>query len=136
MRSLFRKITVVAPILILPFLFLTLSLCCFKMPGAHAIADCCSSTGQSNVIQKGFHFKAPAAQSSHCHCEQLTESYEKVHVASPDLQKFVFSNKVISFNNFSLHTVITPPNFFNYQSPPKVVQNSLPLFLQISVLRL
>ena len=136
MRNLFKK-TMIIPAVILPFLFLTLSLCCFKMPGAHAMADCCSSMASSDTIQKGMNFSGVNSHPSKCQCEQLTESYEKAKLKSVGSQHTIFNHpKAIFLSQNPKNFGLTAVSFFNYQSPPKVAQNSLPLYLQISVFRI
>ena len=138
MRNLFRKIAII-PAFIFPFLFLTLSFCCLRMANAdaHSMADCCFSMGTSNGIQQGLNFNGSAPHSSKCHCEQLTEAYDKAGLKSVDFQRTISNHpKAIFFSQNQSHIVLTAFSFFNYRSPPKVVQNPLPLYLQISVLRL
>ncbi len=129
----FKRIIIV-PAVIFPFLYLTLSLCCMGMgnTNTHAMAGMASGY----AIQKGISFNGDPCQSSKFQCEKLTENYDNAKI-SVDLQKFTFPNpKLISLANTSFSTGLIHPVFFNYESPPKLVQNSLPLFLQISVLRL
>ncbi len=138
MRNLFRKIVII-PALIFPFLFLTLSFCCLRMANAdaHSMAGCCPSTVSSNTIQQGLNFHGLVPHSSKCHCEQLTEAYDKAGLKSVDFQRTISNHpRAILFSQNQSPIVLTVFSFFNYYSPPKVVQNSLPLYLQISVLRL
>jgi len=134
-----KKVVILS--IILPFFSLTLSFCCFKMitASAHAM-NCCPSMASSDTMQHGLNPLgiACAPHSSKCQCEQLTESYDKAGLKSIDSQKSFLNNpKAITFTSqtFTLRA-LDASLFLNYQSPPKIVQNSLPLYLQLSVLRI
>ncbi len=136
MRNSFKKIAVVC-VAILPFLYLTLSFCCMGMGSAKSNTMAMASMMPSGqALQKGTTFHGDPCQSSQFQCEKLTESYSntKLNIVFP---KFTFFNsKLTLFSDTSFSAGVIPPAFFNYQSPPKVALNSLPLYLQISVLRL
>ncbi len=135
-----KKIAISA--IIVPFFLLTSSFCCFKMmtASAHSMTDCCSSMASSDTIDHGLNSYglATASHSSKCQCEQLTESYDKAGLKSADSHKSILNSpKAINFSSqtFTRSALAVQP-FFNYHSPPKIVQNSLPLYLQLSVLRI
>jgi len=137
MWNILKKIRTCA--VVLPFLFLALSFCCVGMANAsgHPM-DCCASIVSSNTVQPGLNFHGCAQHSAKCQCEQLTETYDKAGLKSVDSHKTFLNNpKAITFaNQIFTHGALAYPPFFNYQSPPKIVQNSLPLYLQLSVLRI
>jgi len=141
MRNSFKKALIIS-VAILPFLWLTLSFCCVEMRNAKSDAMNMVGMASANTmpsgdaIQKGLSFSGDPCQSSQFQCEKLTERYDnsKVNVDSP---RSAFSNaKTIHFTNTTFSVAKTQLAFSNYDSPPKLVLNSLPLYLQISVLRL
>ena len=135
MRNPIKKFFIVAGV-IFPFLYLTLSFCCIGMGGPNTPTMTMARMSSGDTIQKGLSLNGDPCQSSKFQCEKLTESYSNVKI-SVDIHKSVFSNpKTILYVKTNLGANLIQPAFFNYQSPPKVIQNSLPLFLQISVLRL
>lgn len=130
----YKKIIIVSAV-IAPFLWLTLSLCCMRMGNASTYAMA-SSMASGDNIQKGLSLNGGPCQSSRFQCEKLTESYDNAKI-SVGSQKSTFHNpKLILLANTSFSAGLMHPAFFNYESPPKVVQNPLPLYLQISFLRL
>ncbi len=130
----YRKIIIVSAV-IFPFLYLTLSLCCMRMGSTNTYAMV-SSMASGDIIQRGLSLNGGPCQSSKFQCEKLTESYDNAKI-SVDSQKSTFPNpQLILLANTSFSAGLMHPVFFNYESPPKVVQNPLPLYLQIAVLRL
>ena len=135
MRNPFKKIVIVSAV-ILPFLWLTLSFCCIGMGDTKTHNMPMAGMASGDTIQKGLSFNGDPCKTSQFQCEKLTERYDnsKVNVDSP---RSAFSNaKTIHFTNTTFSVAKTQLAFSNYDSPPKLVLNSLPLYLQISVLRL
>jgi hypothetical protein len=95
-----------------------------------------ASIASGDTIQQGVSLNGQPSQSSRFQCEKLTESFENTKVSVDSLKRVFLNPRSIYFINASFTADLRRPVFSNYQSPPKVVQNSLPLFLQISVLRL
>ena len=135
MRNPLKKLFIVSAV-IFPFFYLTLSFCCMWMEGAKPHTMAMAGMASGETFQKGLTVNGDPCQSSQFQCEILTESYRNTKI-NVDTPKFIFSSsKVTFFSNSFLAENFKQPAFFNYHSPPKVVQNSLPLFLQTSVLRL
>ena len=128
MRSIRR---IIAISLIVPLFFFGV-LCC-QVGMAQASSCCCysvysikdnpqSSCDTSSKTQKG----------KNCECFKagiFDHSYPKSFTIT---ENSVPSSFVLAFQEVYQIT----QRFFNYESPPKIVQNSLPLYLQISILRL
>jgi len=136
MRNSFKKMAAVA-ILVFPFLWLTLSFCCIEMgsTNTHSMAMA-ASMATGDTVQKGLSFNGGPCQSSQFQCEKLTEKSDNVKISGDSPQAAFLNSHSILSSEVSFPADLIQSASLNYESPPKLVLNSLPLYLQISVLRL
>jgi len=133
MKKIYRivALSLVAPLLLFGIL------CC------HYSGMACAQTspGCSLISSSTHKFPLPCdtsagAKAKHCKtcdCFNISAFVDQNYsTAIPGKDSFVSGRFILPFVKVHYLT----PRFFNYQSPPKIAQNSLPLYLQISVLRL
>jgi hypothetical protein len=126
---------IVAGSLVAPLLFFGI-LCCHFSGMACAQAFLCYSLISSATHKSPLSCDASgtkAKQCKTCDCFKISAAVDQNYsTAIPGKDGFVSGRFILS----SVKAYYLIPRFSNYQSPPKIVQNSLPLYLQISVLRL
>jgi hypothetical protein len=127
----YRKI---AFALIVPLLLLG-SVCCHSsvMACTKTPASCSLISSLTHQSHSSCDTSASKKSCKDCDCYKISGVTDQNHsIAIPGKDAFVSGHFILS--PLKAHSLT--PRFFNYQSPPKVVQNPLPLYLQISVLRL
>lgn len=121
--------------LIVPVLFLGVMCCHFSGMAMASQMSCCSVMSASTSAPQTHNQYCNQSQGTHksksCECFKISGIVDKVHSQSGTVSKtdfipnhFVFASQAVSY---------LPSHFFNYQSPPKVIQNSPPFYLQVSV---
>ena len=119
--------------LIVPLLLLGV-LCCHFSGMARASSCCSLISSLTHNLRSTCGSPSKTQKDKHCDCSKIVGVLEHKYSTSMTVSKnsFVPGHFVLA----SQEAYCPTPRFFNYHSPPKAVQNSIPLYLQVSALRL